>query len=45
MKTASEHLRRLVIAGLVVKRYDSRKVRHALTERSRDILKFLARLD
>ena len=45
MKTASEHLRRLVIAGLVVKRYDSRKVRHALTDRSRDILKFLARLD
>ena len=45
MKTASEHLRRLVIAGLVVKRYDSRKVRHAVTDRARDILKFLARLD
>jgi len=29
----------------VVKRYDSRKVRHALTDRARDILKFLARLD
>jgi len=36
MKTASEHLRRMVIAGLVIKRYDSRKVRHALTDRSRE---------
>ena len=45
MKTASEHLRRLVLAGLVVKRYDSRKVRHALTERAKGILKFLERLD
>jgi DNA-binding transcriptional ArsR family regulator len=45
MKTASEHLRRLVLAGLVLKRYDSRKVRHALTDRARDVLKFLARLN
>ena len=45
MKTASEHLRRLVLAGLVSKRYDSRKVRHALTERARNILKFLERVD
>ena len=45
MKTASEHLRRLVISGLVVKRYDSRRVRHALTDQARNILKFLDRLE
>jgi DNA-binding transcriptional ArsR family regulator len=45
MKTASEHLRRLVLSGLVLKRYDSRKVRHALTDRARTTLKFLARLN
>jgi DNA-binding transcriptional ArsR family regulator len=32
-KTASEHIRRLVIAGLVLKRNDDKGVRHALTPR------------
>ena len=41
IRTASEHLRRLVIAGLVLKRYEGREVKHALTDRALNILKFL----
>jgi DNA-binding transcriptional ArsR family regulator len=41
IRTASEHLRRLSIAGLVLKRYEGREVRLTLTERARDILRFL----
>jgi len=40
-KTASEHIRRLAIAGLVLKRSESTNVRHALTARGKAILKFL----
>ena len=39
-RTASEHLRKLVIAGIVMKRYEGTFVRHALTARGRAILKF-----
>lgn len=39
-RTASEHLRKLLIAGLVMKRYEGTTVRHALTSRGRTILKF-----
>ncbi len=45
IKTASEHLRRLAIAGLIMKRNAGREVRHALTERARDILTFLRMLE
>ncbi len=41
IRTASEHLRRLSIAGLILKRYEGREVRHALTETARSILLFL----
>ena len=41
IRTCSEHLRRLVIAGLLLRRYEGREVRHALTDRARDILCFL----
>lgn len=41
IRTASEHLRRLVIAGLVLKRYEGREVKHVLTDRTHNILKFL----
>jgi DNA-binding transcriptional ArsR family regulator len=41
IRTASEHLRRLSIAGLVLKRYEGREVRLSVTERAREILRFL----
>jgi DNA-binding transcriptional ArsR family regulator len=41
IRTASEHLRRLVAAGLVLKRYEGREVKHALTDRAHNILGFL----
>lgn len=44
LKTASEHLRRLTIAGLILKRNEGREVRHALTPQARQILKFLRML-
>lgn len=39
-RTASEHIRKLVIAGLVMKRYEGNSVRLALTDRGKSILKF-----
>jgi DNA-binding transcriptional ArsR family regulator len=44
MKTASEHLRRLAVAGLVMKRYEGREVRHANTARGNKVLEFLPKL-
>jgi DNA-binding MarR family transcriptional regulator len=44
-KTASEHIRRLAIAGLVLKRADNNNVRHKLTPRGNSILKFLRILE
>ena len=44
-KTASEHIRRLTIAGLVIKRSAGASVRHKLTERGELILKFLRTLE
>ncbi|TSC57960.1 MAG: Uncharacterized protein Greene041679_202 [Parcubacteria group bacterium Greene0416_79] len=44
-KTASEHLRRLAIAGLVLKRNEGNSVRHKLTDRAQTILKFLRILE
>ncbi|MBI2121749.1 MAG: helix-turn-helix transcriptional regulator [Candidatus Sungbacteria bacterium] len=44
-KTASEHIRRLAIAGLVMKRNEGNSVRHALTMRGKSILKFLRTLE
>lgn len=44
IRTASEHLRRLAIAGLILKRYEGREVRHALTDRAHSILLFLESL-
>mgnify|MGYP001598740201 CR=1 FL=1 len=45
MKTASEHLRRLAIAGLVLKRSEGASIRHKLTDRWLIILKFLRTLE
>lgn len=44
-KTASEHIRRLAIPGLVMKRNDANAVRHALTPLGKSILKFLRTLE
>jgi len=44
-KTASEHVRRLSIAGLVDKRYKGSKVYHKLSKIGNDILKFLRILE
>ena len=44
-KTASEHIRRLAIAGLVMKRNEANSVRHALTIAGRSALKFLRTLE
>ncbi len=44
-KTISEHIRRLTIAGLVMKRNDNAAVRHRLTSRGILILKFLRTLE
>jgi len=44
-KTASEHIRRLAIAGLVLKRSAGNSVRHKLTDQAKSILKFLRTLE
>lgn len=44
-KTGSEHIRRLVLAGLVMKRNAGASVRHALTNEGKLILKFLRTLE
>ena len=45
LKTAGEHVRRLVLAGLVMKRNEGSFVRHALTQQGKIILKFLRTLE
>ena len=45
IKTASEHIRRLAISGLVTKRNQAQNVRHKLSERGVVILKFLRKLE
>lgn len=44
-KTASDHVRRLAIAGLVLKRSEGNNVRHKLTPRAETILEFLRILE
>ena len=44
-KTISEHIRRLAISGLVIKRSVKSSVRHKLTDRGDSILKFLRTLE
>ena len=39
-ENASEHVRKLAIAVLVMKRNDGRSVRHKLTRRANDVLMF-----
>ena len=44
-KNASEHLRKLAIAGLVAKRNEGPSVRHKLTRRGQSILVFCRTLE
>ena len=44
-KTASDHIRRLAIAGLLLKRNEGNLVRHKLTARAENVLKFLRILE
>lgn len=45
LKTASEHIRRLAISGLVLKRNQGKNVRHKLSDRGVVILAFLRTLE
>jgi DNA-binding transcriptional ArsR family regulator len=45
LKTASEHIRRLTIAGLIIKRSEGASVRHKLTESGKKVLMFLITLE
>ena len=44
-KTASDHISRLAIAGLVMKRYEGTTVRHKLTPRGSAVTRFCSSLD
>ena len=44
-RTASEHIRRMVAAGLVEKRQAGRSVQHSLSRRGKNILSFLGKLE
>jgi len=44
-KTASEHIRRLTIAGFIMKRSQGKNIRHKLTIRGKNILTFLRTLE
>ena len=42
---ASDHIRKLAIAGLVIKRSDGNSVRHKITPRGKSILEFCKTLE
>ena len=44
-KTVADHVRRLALAGLVLKRSQDVSVRHRITNRAESILKFLRTLE
>lgn len=45
MKNISAHITKLAVAGLLMKRSDSKSVRHKLTNRGNVILKFVRMLE
>lgn len=45
MKNISAHITKLAVAGLLMKRSDSKSVRHKLTKRGNVILKFVRMLE
>ncbi|MEK7612988.1 MAG: winged helix-turn-helix transcriptional regulator [Patescibacteria group bacterium] len=44
-RTASEHTRKLALGGLIMKRYEAASVRHGLTSRGKEVLKFCRTLE
>ena len=44
-ENASDHLRKLAIAGLILKRADGNNVRHKITTRAENILAFCKKLE
>ena len=44
-KTGADHIRRLAISGLIIKRNDNNSVRHTLTNEGKSVLKFLRTLE
>ena len=44
-RNASEHLRRLAVAGLILKRPKGKRVLHALSPRGRAVLAFVRKLE
>ena len=44
-ENASDHIRKLAIAGLVLKRHEGKDVRHKLTRRANDVLTFCKTLE
>lgn len=44
-KTASSHLRRLIIAGLIMKRSQGKDIKHRISERGKTFLTFLRTLE
>ncbi|TSC85154.1 MAG: hypothetical protein G01um101417_21 [Parcubacteria group bacterium Gr01-1014_17] len=43
-ENTSDHIRKLAIAGLVLKRYQGKEVRHKITERAEAVLSFCKEL-
>ena len=44
-ENASDHLRKMAIAGLILKRNEGKSVRHKLTQRAVDVLTFCKTLE
>jgi len=44
-ENTSDHIRKLAIAGLVIKRYEGNTVRHKLTDRAKTVISFCKKLD
>lgn len=44
LKNASQHIRRMAIAGLILKRNQNKNVRHKLSDKGLDALQFLKTL-
>ncbi len=45
LKTASAHLRRLTVAGIIMKKSQGKNIRHKLSDRGGNILTFLRTLE
>ncbi|MFA5791638.1 MAG: hypothetical protein WC884_01210 [Candidatus Paceibacterota bacterium] len=45
MKNISSHITKMAVAGLLIKRSDSKSIRHKLTKRGNNILKFVRMLE